>query len=91
MPPEHVEELQKIFKEPDKKETPLLNEQEKAAFNMKIQVALGNDAKIRIKHYANNDYAVEELYLSGTDMLSGIIIMEEVKIYFYNIVDIEFM
>lgn len=80
MLPEYVEEFQKMFNEPDKKEMSLLDEQEKAEINMNLQVALEYDKEIIIKHYVKNDYAVEEGYLLGADMLSGIIIMEKVKI-----------
>lgn len=91
MLPEHVEALREIWNEVEQKEMPVLDEQEIAENNMKLQVALEYDKEISIKHFVDNEYVTDEGYLLGTDMLRGIIIMEETDIRFDNVIEISFM
>lgn len=91
MLPEHLEALNQIWNEVEQKEMPVLDEQQIAENNMKLQVALEYDKKIRIKYFADNDYVDIEGYLLGTDMINGVIIMEETEIRFDDVIAVELL
>ncbi|WP_077324092.1 YolD-like family protein [Virgibacillus siamensis] len=56
MMPEQTAMLKKYFAETEHKEKPILDEQQLADINMKLQCALHNDLTVKVKHFKNHDY-----------------------------------
>ena len=91
MLPEHVEALRVIWDDQDQKTMPDLDDQQIAENNMKLQLALEYDKKIKIKYYEKNDHVNVEGYLLGTDMVNGVILPEEKEIMFNRIIEVNFI
>lgn len=88
MLPEHIEMLEEINKEQERKERPIIDEQMKAENYVLLQEALEFDYKICIKYYAFHDYFYEEGCLLGMDGSNGVIYMEETEIIFDDVMEV---
>lgn len=91
MLPEHIQMLEKMEKEQEYKEKPIIDEQMKAENYVLLQEALEFDYKIRIKYYAFHDYHFEDGYLLGMDGSNGVIYMEETEIIFDDVMEVSLM
>lgn len=88
MLPEHIEMLNKMWKEQDYKEMPELDEQQIAEKNLLLQEALENDLKIRIKHFADHDHKIIEGYLLHIDILNKRLFFDDIEIKIENIIEV---
>ncbi len=88
MLPEQIQMLEKMEREQEYKEKPIIDEQMKAENYVLLQEALEFDYKIRIKYYAFYDYFYEEGYLLGMDGSNGVIYMEETEIMFDDVMEV---
>src|SRR5690606_1702662 len=67
MLPEHVQMLDKIFNEPEKKKKPVLDEQEVEEINMNLHQAIHQDLPVEIQYYNNHDYKTVQGKLKKID------------------------
>jgi len=56
MLPEHVEALGTVFAEMDRKEKPILDEQQKMGMNILLQMALKDNLTVEVTYFADQDY-----------------------------------
>jgi len=91
MLPEHIQMLEEIDIEQERKERPIVDEQMKTENYVLLQEALEFDYKIHIKYYAFHDYFYEEGYLLGMDSPNGIIYIEETEIKFDDVMEVNIL
>lgn len=89
MLPEHVQMLEDLEKEQDRKEKPVLDEQMITENYMIMEEALRSDLKIRVKYYADYDYKYHEGYLLRIDTMNKIVFMEDVNIGLDNVLEVK--
>jgi len=58
MLPEHQELLHEMWHGKEKKEKPMMDEQELEEINMKLQLAIHDDLPVKIKYFSEHDYKV---------------------------------
>ena len=77
MLPEHVKMLDKIFNEPEKKNKPVLDEQEIQEINMKIHQGIHQNKTISITYYKNHDYKTVSGKLQKVDVMNKYIQLKD--------------
>lgn len=91
MLPEHVAALKQMFKEEERKEKPILDDQKKMEINFLLQAALSSDASLEIEYYADYDYHTIKGRLLMIDSLNGYLHIdgpELTKLAFNQILDV---
>ncbi|WBX81272.1 YolD-like family protein [Virgibacillus salarius] len=56
MMPEHIEMLNNIWDEQDRKQKPIIDEQQQEDINLKLHMAVKNDLTVELKYFMNYDY-----------------------------------
>lgn len=54
--PEHKDRIRKHQQEMEKKEKPILDEQQKMDINMKLQLAIQNDLTVEVKYFEDGEF-----------------------------------
>lgn len=89
MMPEHIQMLNKMWKEQDRKAKPMLDEQELEEINMKLQLAIHNNLFVVIKHYSDYDYKVAKGKLKKVDGMNNSLELDnDTKINLMDILDV---
>lgn len=91
MLPEHVEAVKDVFAEEERKEKPILDEQQKMEINANIKRALRDDLLIEITYYAAFDYKKVSGNLLSADVFQGFVKLDDdcmTEIKFDDILDI---
>lgn len=91
MLPEHVQMLEELDQEQDRKEKPVLDEQMITENYMVMEEALRSDLKIRIKYYADYDYKYHEGFLLSVDTINMIVFMEEININLDDVLEVHIL
>lgn len=91
MLPEQVQMLKDLDKEMDRKEKPILDEQQIAENGLKLQEALENDLPVRIKYFADYDYKITDDYLLGIDGRNKSIYMEGMVLHFDDVIEVNIL
>lgn len=94
MLPEHVEMLKEVFREEEKKEKPILDEQQTIEINATLKHALQEDLSVRILYFYEHDEHTIEGKMLNTDMMSGFLVMDNetmTRIQFDDILDVTIM
>ncbi|WP_404451819.1 YolD-like family protein [Virgibacillus necropolis] len=88
MLPEHIELLKKMWEETDYKEKPILDEQQIAEMELKLQCALHNNLTVEIKYYDKPHYSVARGKLLMINAGTGILRLGEKEIDLENVLDV---
>lgn len=91
MLPEHVQMLGDMYKSMDKKAKPILDEQQIAENGLKLQEALEYDLLVRIKYFTAGAHEITEGYLLSIDVRNKTIYMEETRLMFEDIIDVNIL
>jgi|SRR5690625_1640563 len=92
MLPEHVELLKQVIAEQDYKEKPILDDQQKAEFDMLLQCALHNNLTVEIQYFYNHDLHTVKDKLTMIDSMVGYLRLEKVdKLYFDDIIGVQIL
>jgi hypothetical protein len=89
MLPEHVEALKTVFDELDQKEKPILDDQQKAEIDYKLQLALNNDLTVAVDYFNNHDsYKIQGKLVS----VGGYLKLDNMdKVPINDIIDVEIL
>ncbi|WP_156290801.1 YolD-like family protein [Oceanobacillus salinisoli] len=91
MMPEHIQALNDMWKDQEKKSKPILDEQELEELGMKLQMAIHNDLAIEVKYYKDHDYQLIKGKLSKVDNVNNTLIFQNSgrdKINLSDIIDV---
>src|SRR5699024_9385192 len=91
MLPEHVEAVKDVFAEEERKEKPILDEQQKMEVDANIMRALRDDLLIEITYYAAFDYRLVSGNLMSADVFQRFVKLDDdcmTEIKFDDILDI---
>src|SRR5699024_11183725 len=91
MLPEHVEAVKDVFAEEERKEKPILDEQQKMEIDANIKRALRDDLLIEITYYAAFAYNKVSAILLSADVFQGFVKLDAdcmTEIKFDDIFDI---
>ncbi|HEX6594148.1 MAG TPA: YolD-like family protein [Bacillota bacterium] len=94
MLPEHVEAVKQVFAEEERKEKPILDEQQKMEIDANIKRALRDNMVIEITYYADYDYKKVSGNLLSVDVFQGSIKLDDdrmTEIKFADILDVVFL
>jgi len=67
MLPEHVEMLKEVWKEDERVEKGMLEEDQAAEIDFKLQMAIKDDLTVEIKHHNGFDYSYSKVKLISID------------------------
>lgn len=89
MMPEHIQMLQDIWQEDEKKEKPIIDEQQKEEFEMKLHLALKDYLTVSVTYYANYDYHTIKDKLNKIDSLNKTVNFDhDGVLHFDDIIDV---
>ncbi|KNE19026.1 YolD-like family protein [Virgibacillus pantothenticus] len=88
MMPEHVEMLQKMWKEQDHEEMPILDEQQKEEINNKLLMAVANDLTVELKYFDNHDFYKVKGKITSINKQNKYISIAGQHLPFENIIDV---
>lgn len=88
MLPEHVQMIKEMWAEDDKKEKPILDEQQIEENAMKLQLAIHNDLSIEIKYFKDHDFHTVEGKLKSIVAGDCIIFSDGTRIKLNNVIDV---
>lgn len=88
MLPEHIELLKKMWEENDYNEKPILDEQQIAEMESKLQCALHNDLTVELKYYDKPHYSVARGKLRMINAGTGSLKIGEKEIAMENVLDV---
>ena len=86
---EHRKRLKELKESEKDREKPILDEQEKAAINSKLQQALQNDLELKIKFYENKQFKLVNGRIEEVDINQKIIIVDNKKIAIKNLLEVK--
>jgi len=86
---EHRDRLKEIKQHEEDIKKPILDDQEKAAINSKLQQALQNDSEVKIKYYEEKRFKTITGEIKKVDIRKKEIFINEKKIKFENLLEIE--
>ncbi|WP_068675133.1 YolD-like family protein [Oceanobacillus sp. Castelsardo] len=90
MLPEHIQLLNKMWKDKEKKAKPMLDEQELEEINMKLQLAIHHHLSVEIKYYSNYDYKMMKGKIKKIDLADKYIQLEDyTRIGLMDILDVD--
>lgn len=89
MLPEHIQMLNKMWKDKERKAKPMLDEQELEEINMKLQLAIHHHLPVQIKYYSDYDYKVIKGKIKKIDLADKYIQLDDyTKIGLMDILDV---
>lgn len=88
MMPEHVEMLQEILEEQDRKEKPILDEQQQEEINLKLWMALKNDLTVELKYYDKHDFYKAKGKITSINRQNKYIDIAGQRLPFESIIDV---
>jgi len=92
MMPEHINMLNDMYEELDRKEKPVLDDQQKNEFGMMLQLAIKDGLTIEIKYFHNHDYHTTKDKITMIDSVDGYLRLEKMdKLYLNDIIDVEIL
>jgi len=86
---EHRKRLKELKESEKDKEKPILDDQEKAAINSKLQQALKNNLAVKIKYYDNKRFKTAAGRIDKVDINQRYIIISNKKIPIKNILELK--
>jgi hypothetical protein len=86
---EHRQRLKKLKEREQDRKKPILDDQEKAAINSKLQQALQNDLEVEIKYYENKQFKTAAGRIDKVDINQRYIIISNKKITFKNLLELK--
>ena len=86
---EHKKRLRELKLNEDDREKPILDNQEKASINFKLQQAIENDLKVKIKHYDNKRFKTVNGKIKRVDINRKELVINEKKINFEDLLGIK--
>lgn len=86
---DHRDRLKKLKENEDDREKPILDNQEKAAMDSKLQQALQNDLKLKIKYYENKRFKKVAGRIEKVDINQKFIFVDNKKIPIKNLLEVE--
>ena len=86
---EHKKRLRELKLNEDDREKPILDNQEKASINFKLQQAIENDLKVKIKHYDNKRFKTVIGKIKRVDINRKELVINEKKINFEDLLGIK--
>lgn len=86
MLPEHVEMIKEMWAEDDKKEKPILDEQQINEINMKLQLALHDNLTVEVKYFKDHNFHATKGRIKTIVNSEGIILEGGIKIKFSDVV-----
>jgi hypothetical protein len=86
---EHRQRLKKLKERKQDRKKPILDDQEKAAINSKLQQALQNDLEVEIKYYENKQFKTAAGRIDKVDINQRYIIISNKKITFKNLLELK--
>ncbi|KNE22492.1 YolD-like family protein [Virgibacillus pantothenticus] len=88
MMPEHIEMLQKMWKEQDHEKMPILDEQQKEEINNKLLMAVANDLTVELKYFDNHDFYKVKGKITSINKQNKYISIAGQHLLFENIIDV---
>jgi len=85
----HREKLRELKKREKNRKKTVLDDQEKAAINSKLQQALQNNLEVKIKYYEDKRYKTVIGVIETVDINRKELIIDERKIKFTNLLDVK--
>jgi len=90
MLPEHNQILEELWNENEKKEKPIVDEQELEEMNMKIQLAIHQDLPVKITYFSEHEYKVIEGKLKQINTMENYLQLSDfTKIKLEDVLDVE--
>ncbi|GAB3807081.1 YolD-like family protein [Virgibacillus kimchii] len=90
MMPEHIEMLKKSWKEQERREKPLLDEQQKEEIEGKLQLAIHNDLTIQIKYFKGHDFYYVLDKIASINVKDGSLYLKQMeKLKLNDIIDVK--
>lgn len=93
MMPEHIKMINDLWAEDDRKEKPILDEQQKVEIDLKLQLAIKDDLTVEVEYYADCDYHILKGKLLMVDSLNRRLRFddEETEIQLDDIIDVNIL
>lgn len=90
MMPEQIKMLNEMWAQQERKEKPILDEQQIEDNAMRLQMAIHNDLSVEVKHFKNNDFHKIKGKLSSIVFNETIVFdnEERTKINFSDVIDV---
>lgn len=90
MMPEHIKMINDLWAEDDKKEKPILDEQQKVEIDMKLQLAIKDDLTVEVEYYTDYACHTEKGKLLLVDSLNRRLHFDdkEIEIQLDDIIDV---
>lgn len=89
MLPEHVKMLGDMYKEMDRKEKPIVDEQQIEENSLTLQGALKYKLEVKITYFVDHDFNNIEGRVKS--IRNNTIYIEETKIHFADVIDVDFL
>ncbi|UJL47072.1 YolD-like family protein [Virgibacillus sp. NKC19-16] len=92
MMPEQIQMLNKYWEQEERKEKPVLDEQQIEEIEMKLQMAIHNDLTVKVKYFANHHFYYVKDKISSINTQKGYIFLknnENAK--FRDIIDVQIL
>ena len=93
MMPEHIKMINDLWSEDDRKEKPILDEQQKVEIDLKLQLAIKDDLTVEVEYYGDYDYHTEKGKLLIVDSLNRRLRFDdkETEIQLDDIIDVNIL
>ncbi|MFA1820537.1 YolD-like family protein [Virgibacillus oceani] len=88
MMPEHVEMLNQMWAEDDKKEKPILDEQQIEENSIKLQLAIHNSLTLKIKYYKDHNFRTVKGKLKSIIVGDCVIFDDGVRVRFSDVISV---
>ncbi|MBM7598454.1 hypothetical protein JOC34_000811 [Virgibacillus halotolerans] len=88
MMPEHIQMLDELWKEDDKKTKPIIDEQQREEFDIKLQIALKDHLTVEVVYFVDYDFHTVKGKLDKIDVLNGRLHIDNMRIDINDVIEV---